>query len=122
MITFVIFASGLKYVGVPTTALGVILAAVALAALAIWLVRSRPWHRGAAAAAAQASPATASATAIAAQAAAVPSAPDQVPDPGTAALNGHGNGSTAPPPLSGESPIPARVTVPRNGPPPPEPR
>jgi uncharacterized protein len=50
VITFVIFASGLKYVGVPTTALGVILAAVVVGGLAFWLVRSRPWERRPAAA------------------------------------------------------------------------
>src|SRR6266568_5038795 len=50
VITFVIFASGLKYVGVPTTALGITLAAVALGALTFWLVRARPWRRDRAAA------------------------------------------------------------------------
>ena len=43
VITFVIFASGLKYVGVPTTALGWTLAAV-LAAAAVWLGWARPWR------------------------------------------------------------------------------
>jgi uncharacterized protein len=37
VITFVIFASGLKYAGVPTTALGWTLAAVLVAATATWL-------------------------------------------------------------------------------------
>jgi len=41
VITFVIFASGLKYVGLGTTALGWTLGAVLLAAAAYWLVRSR---------------------------------------------------------------------------------
>ncbi|MGN6792826.1 MAG: sulfite exporter TauE/SafE family protein [Streptosporangiaceae bacterium] len=45
IITFVIFASGLKYVGVPTTALGITLGAVLVAGLAFWLVRAQPWHR-----------------------------------------------------------------------------
>ena len=45
IITFVIFASGLKYVGVPTTALGIILGTVLVAALVYWLVRARPWNR-----------------------------------------------------------------------------
>jgi uncharacterized membrane protein YfcA len=45
IITFVIFASGLKYVGVPTTALGIILGTVLAAALVFWLVRVQPWHR-----------------------------------------------------------------------------
>jgi uncharacterized membrane protein YfcA len=43
-ITFVVAASGLKYVGVGTTALGWILCAVLLAGAATWLVRSRPWN------------------------------------------------------------------------------
>ena len=46
IITFVIFASGLKYVGVGTTALGWILCLVALAGGAYWLVRARPWENG----------------------------------------------------------------------------
>jgi uncharacterized membrane protein YfcA len=44
VITFVIFASGLKYVGVATTALGWILVAALAAAFAIWLVYRRPWQ------------------------------------------------------------------------------
>ncbi|HEX3566927.1 MAG TPA: sulfite exporter TauE/SafE family protein [Acidimicrobiales bacterium] len=43
VIMFVIFASGLKYVGVSTTSLGWILCAVLLAAATVWLVRTRPW-------------------------------------------------------------------------------
>jgi uncharacterized protein len=46
IITFVIFASGLKYVGVATTALGWILCAVALAGGVYWLVRTQPWRNG----------------------------------------------------------------------------
>src|ERR1700733_4177019 len=46
IITFVIFASGLKYVGVGTTALGWILCLVALAGGAYWLARARPWQNG----------------------------------------------------------------------------
>jgi uncharacterized membrane protein YfcA len=38
-ITFVIFASGLKYVGVPTTALGITMGAILAVAAAYWLVR-----------------------------------------------------------------------------------
>jgi uncharacterized protein len=45
-ITFVILASGLKYVGVGTTALGWVLSAVLLGAGAIWLAYVRPWQRG----------------------------------------------------------------------------
>jgi len=47
VITFVIFASGLKYVGVGTTALGWILCAVLLAIGVVWLVYVRPWEKGA---------------------------------------------------------------------------
>jgi len=46
VITFVIFASGLKYVGVGTTALGWTLGAAVLAAAGYWLARSRPWPPG----------------------------------------------------------------------------
>jgi uncharacterized membrane protein YfcA len=46
IITFVIFASGLKYVGVGTTALGWTLCAVALAGGGYWLVRTQPWQNG----------------------------------------------------------------------------
>jgi len=44
-ITFVIFASGLKYVGLGTTALGWSLCAVLLTAALCWLALSRPWQR-----------------------------------------------------------------------------
>ena len=58
IITFVIFASGLKYVGVPTTALGITVASVAVVVIAGWLIRSQPWNnRGAAAAAGTGTPA-----------------------------------------------------------------
>ena len=46
VITFVIFASGLKYAGMGTTALGWTLCAVLLACAAYWAVRNRPWTRG----------------------------------------------------------------------------
>jgi uncharacterized protein len=42
-IAFVIFASGLKYVGVGATALGWILCAMLLGAGTLWLVYARPW-------------------------------------------------------------------------------
>jgi hypothetical protein len=42
-ITFVIFASGLKYVGLGTTALGWVLCAVLLAAASAWMLAARPW-------------------------------------------------------------------------------
>jgi uncharacterized protein len=58
IITFVIFASGLKYVGVPTTALGVTLGAVAITGIAVfvvtWTLRTRSAGRGVAAASAAA--------------------------------------------------------------------
>ena len=44
-ITFVIFASGLKYVGLETTALGWVLCVTLLAVAAGWLALSRPWER-----------------------------------------------------------------------------
>src|SRR5690348_5328203 len=46
IITFVIFASGLKYVGVATTVLGWVLCAVALTGGAYWLFRTQPWRNG----------------------------------------------------------------------------
>jgi uncharacterized membrane protein YfcA len=47
VITFVIFASGLKYAGVSTTALGWVLCVILLAAAVAWLGYVRPWERGA---------------------------------------------------------------------------
>jgi hypothetical protein len=44
-ITFVIFASGLKYVGVGTYPLGAIMAVILVAAAGYWLVRTQPWER-----------------------------------------------------------------------------
>jgi hypothetical protein len=44
-ITFVVGASGLKYVGVGTTALGWILCSVLLIGATAWLFYSRPWNR-----------------------------------------------------------------------------
>jgi uncharacterized protein len=46
VITFVIFASGLKYVGVSTTVLGWILCATVLLIAIIWMARTRPWRNG----------------------------------------------------------------------------
>ncbi len=46
-ITFVIFASGLKYVGLGTTALGWVLCAILLGTAVIWLTYARPWRSGA---------------------------------------------------------------------------
>ena len=42
MITFVILASGLKYIGLDTTALGWTLCGILFAAAAIWLANIRP--------------------------------------------------------------------------------
>jgi uncharacterized membrane protein YfcA len=44
-IAFVIFASGLKYIGLKTTALGWTLCAVLLLAGGSWLIYARPWRR-----------------------------------------------------------------------------
>ncbi len=49
-IAFVIFASGLKYIGIATTALGWILCATLLGAAVTWLVYARPWQASMAAA------------------------------------------------------------------------
>jgi hypothetical protein len=44
VITFVVTASGLKYVGVGTTALGWILCSVLLVGACTWLGYKRPWR------------------------------------------------------------------------------
>jgi len=44
-ITFVILASGLKYVGVGTTELGWALCSILLVVSAFWLVSARPWQK-----------------------------------------------------------------------------
>jgi hypothetical protein len=44
LITFVVLASGLKYAGVSTTALGWILCGILLVAGGVWLVQARPWQ------------------------------------------------------------------------------
>jgi len=44
-ITFVILASGLKYVGLGTYPLGWVMGAILLAGAGYWLVRTRPWQR-----------------------------------------------------------------------------
>ena len=46
VITFVILASGLKYVGVGTTALGWILLVASLAAVGYWLAKTKAWQSG----------------------------------------------------------------------------
>jgi uncharacterized membrane protein YfcA len=49
VITFVILASGLKYVGVGTTALGWILVSLLLGAGLAWMAKTKPWQTAAAA-------------------------------------------------------------------------
>jgi len=44
VITFVIFASGLKYIGVSTTVLGWILCVTVLLIAIIWTAHARPWR------------------------------------------------------------------------------
>ncbi len=63
-IAFVIFASGLKYVGLGTTELGWTLCAVLFAAATFWLLYARPWRTAAAAALEGASPAEVSREAV----------------------------------------------------------
>jgi uncharacterized protein len=46
VITFVILASGLKYVGVSTTVLGWILCITVLLVTVIWAARTQPWRSG----------------------------------------------------------------------------
>ncbi len=46
-ITFVILASGLKYVGLSTPALGWVLSTILLGTAVIWLTYARPWRSGA---------------------------------------------------------------------------
>jgi hypothetical protein len=45
-ITFVIFASGLKYVGVPTYPLGFVMGGILVAGAGYWLAVRQPWQRG----------------------------------------------------------------------------
>ncbi len=45
-ITFVVFASGLKYVGLGNTALGWVLCSVLFAVAVVWLFYVRPWQNG----------------------------------------------------------------------------
>jgi uncharacterized membrane protein YfcA len=47
VITFVIFASGLKYVGINTETLGWLLVATLLAGFLVWLAVKRPWETAA---------------------------------------------------------------------------
>jgi uncharacterized protein len=118
VITFVIFASGLKYVGVPTTALGITLGAVLLAALTVWLVRAQPWnrHQPAEAAAGQPGPhasAASNAGASAASNAGASAAGNAGASPAGSAANGAANGAGAGLAAGepGHSPAPVRVPV-----------
>src|SRR6266566_414695 len=105
VITYAIFASGLKYVGVPTTALGVTLTAVAVAGLTFWLVRAQPWRRPAAAPAAPAADAGSAPADVSSTAGASPGS-----------VNGDGRGSHFGGAQSaGQAPVPDPVAVPVNG-------
>ncbi len=108
VITFVIFASGLKYVGVPTTALGITLAAVLVAGLAFWLARAQPWNRRAAAAAA-----AGAGSAGGAGAAAGPAGPHA--SAAKSGANGAANGASARLAADEAGHTPAPVRVPVNG-------
>jgi hypothetical protein len=44
-ITFVIFASGLKYVGVPTYPLGFVMGGILVAGAGYWLAVRQPWQQ-----------------------------------------------------------------------------
>jgi uncharacterized protein len=106
VITYVIFASGLKYVGVPTAPLGITLAAVGLGGLSFWLVRAQPWRRhvpahanAASASAATASTAIASAAIASADGASADGAAPHLPTAGP----------------DGQAQVPAPVTVPLDG-------
>lgn len=44
IITFVVFASGLKYVGLSTMALGWVLCVTAVVVASVWFLRARPWE------------------------------------------------------------------------------
>jgi uncharacterized protein len=106
VITFVIFASGLKYAGVGTTALGWILCAVLLAAAVGWLAVARPWRP--AQARAPVTPVTPVPEAAQGPGGPPSSAPptDQRPvGPPPAPTDGHGPGVQPPPaPPDGHSP------------------
>jgi hypothetical protein len=75
----VIFASGLKYVGLGTTALGWTLCVVLLAGGGYWLARARPWQNGQLLAS----------TADGRPPGAVPGAPGERAAPGGRPANGH---------------------------------
>lgn len=46
IITFVVFASGLKYIGLSTTTLGWVLCATALGVAVAWTMSTQPWRNG----------------------------------------------------------------------------
>lgn len=46
IITFVVFASGLKYAGVSTDQLGWVLCATAVLVTGLWVLRAKPWQNG----------------------------------------------------------------------------
>ena len=102
IITFVIFASGLKYVGVATTPLGITLGVLAVALLSFWLIRAKPWYR---------EPATEAATASA------PATPEHQAVNGSGTQAPNGRAATAATPPDG-LPVRASVTVRSDGAPP----
>jgi uncharacterized membrane protein YfcA len=67
VIAFVIFASGLKYVGLATTALGWVLCGLLLLVFALWVVVRRPWRSAVGIPAGKAEPAVPPADAEAAE-------------------------------------------------------
>ena len=109
IITFVIFASGLKYIGVGTTTLGWILCLVLLAGAVYWLARVQPWRNGW-------RPALATATAANGQARGGANGP-----PGAAANGPPGAAANGPPGAAANGPPGAAANGPpgaaANGPP-----
>jgi uncharacterized protein len=105
VITFVIFASGLKYVGVPTTALGITLATVAVVGMTFWLVKAQPWRS-------RPAPTTGAAGAGRLAAAGQLSVDGTGPNSGNGAGTGSELGTGA---IGGQGQVSAPVRVPLNG-------
>jgi uncharacterized membrane protein YfcA len=99
IITFVIFASGLKYAGVGTTALGWILVIVLIGGLLTWLAIARPWRNGSTANTSTASTSTASTST-----ASTSTANDSATNGKTANQLSNSVGSTGGPPPSDPAP------------------
>jgi uncharacterized protein len=105
VITFVIFASGLKYVGVPTTALGITLGTVAVVGLTFWLVKARPWRS-------RPAPTTGAASAGRLAAAGQLSVDGTGPSSGNGAVTVSELGTAA---IEGQGQVSAPIGVPLNG-------